>query len=157
MGRGKSQKTLELIAAAWEILNEIQPASVRAVCYQLFTLNLIASMSKNETNRVSTQLTWARENGIIPWEWIVDETRAPERVAAWEDPAEYIEVVKRSYRRDRWTDQPDSIEAHPTPRTPGSRATRRTGSRWWPTTRPRPPTCGRLSTSRSSGTSVSST
>ena len=31
MGRGKSRKTLDLIAAAWEILAEIQPASVRAV------------------------------------------------------------------------------------------------------------------------------
>ena len=110
MGRGKSKKTIALISASSRILVEIQPASVRAVCYQLFTLNLIASMSKNETNRVSTQLTWARKNGIIPWEWIVDETRAPERVAAWEDPAEYIEVVKRSYRRDRWTDQPDWVE-----------------------------------------------
>ena len=67
-------------------------------------------MSKNETNKVSTQLTWARENDIIPWAWIVDETRAPERISAWENPAEYVEVVKRAYRRDRWTDQPDWIE-----------------------------------------------
>ena len=59
---------------------------------------------------MSTQLTWARENGLIPWNWIVDETRAPERVLAWENPAEYVEVVKRAYRRDRWTDQPDWIE-----------------------------------------------
>ena len=110
MGRGKSRKTIELIAAAKVILAEIQPASVRAVCYRLFTLGIIASMSKNETNKVSTQLTWARENGIIRWDWIVDETRAPERVSAWEDPAEYVEAVKNSYRRDRWADQPDWVE-----------------------------------------------
>ncbi|HJN17464.1 MAG TPA: hypothetical protein QGH10_18305 [Armatimonadota bacterium] len=110
MGRGKSRKALELIAVAASILKEIQPASVRAVCYRLFTSDSIASMSKNETNKVSTQLTWAREQGLIPWDWIVDETRAPERVSAWEDPNAYIEVVKRSYRRDRWTDQPDWVE-----------------------------------------------
>ena len=110
MGRGKSQRTLELIAASEEILAEIQPASIRAVCYRLFTLNMISSMTKSETNKVSKQLTWARETGVIPWEWVVDETREAERVSAWEDPAAYVEVVKRAYRRDRWIDQPDWIE-----------------------------------------------
>ena len=70
----------------------------------------ITSMAKAETNRVSTQLTWAREQRLIPWEWVVDETREPERVDAWENPAAFIETVQRSYRRDRWTDQPEWIE-----------------------------------------------
>lgn len=110
MGRGKSAKNVELIAAAYTILADIHPASVRAVCYQLFNRKLIPSMSKADTNRVSTQLRDAREIGFIPWAWIVDETRAPERVNAWDNPAAYIETVKRAYRRDRWTDQPDRVE-----------------------------------------------
>lgn len=109
-GRGKSPRSLALIEAASTILAEIQPATVRAVCYRLFTRGVIASMSKNETNRVSTQLTWAREQGVMPWESIVDETRAPERVNAFADPKDYVETVKRAYRRDRWTDQPEWIE-----------------------------------------------
>lgn len=109
-GRGKSPRNLELIEAARKILAEIQPATVRAVCYVLFTMELIRSMAKSETNRVSTQLTWAREHGVIPWDWVVDETREAERVNAWENPAEYVETVTRSYRRDRWTDQPDWVE-----------------------------------------------
>lgn len=109
--RGKSRRSLTLIEAAKTILADIQPATVRAVCYQLFiTMRLIGSMAKGETNRVSTHLTWARETGAIPWEWIVDETRAPERVNAWENPAAYVDTVKRSYRRDRWVDQPKRIE-----------------------------------------------
>ena len=108
--RGKSRKSLALIDAATTVLQEIQPASIRAVCYRLFTLGLISSMSKGETNRVSSQLTWARENRLIPWSWVVDETRAPERVSAWSDPAAFIETVQRAYRRDRWTDQPSWIE-----------------------------------------------
>jgi hypothetical protein len=67
-------------------------------------------MSKGSTNRVSTQLTYARERGLIPWHWIVDETREAEAVSAWENPAAYVETVKRSYRRDRWTDQPRRLE-----------------------------------------------
>ena len=79
MGRGKAQHNLDLIAAARDILSELQPTTVRGVCYQLFILRLIPSMAKNETNRVSKQLTDAREEGEIPWEWIVDDTRAPKR------------------------------------------------------------------------------
>ena len=81
IGRGKSRKTLDLIDAAGDILAEIQPASIRAVCYRLLTLNVISSMTKSDTNRVSAQLTWAREGGVIPWHWIVDKTRKPERVS----------------------------------------------------------------------------
>jgi len=73
-------------------------------------MGLIGSMTKAETNRVSVQLTYAREEGFIPWDWIVDETREAERVNAWEDTAAYVETVKRAYRRDRWSDQPDWIE-----------------------------------------------
>ena len=85
-GRGKSPRSWALIRAAREILKQIQPASVRAVCYQLFSRSLIEAMTKAETNRVSTQLTWARETGLIPWPWIVDETREAERANAWENP-----------------------------------------------------------------------
>src|SRR5215510_12146108 len=110
MGRGKSVENVRLIFAAEDILREIQPCSVRAVCYQLFNRKLIRSMSKNDTNRVSIQLRDARERGLIPWGWIVDETREPESVNAWENPEAFVEAVKRSYRRDRWTDQLQHIE-----------------------------------------------
>ena len=110
MGRGKSRKSLDLIDAAHDVLSEIQPASVRAVCYRLFTMKVITDMSKAETNRVSTQLTWARERGLIPWSWIVDETREAERVNAFANPAAYVDVVRRAYRRDRWQDQPHWLE-----------------------------------------------
>jgi hypothetical protein len=110
MGRGKSRRSLELIEACHEILTEIQPATVRAVCYRLFTQRLIASMSKSNTNRVSHQLTEAREQGDIPWAWIVDETREPERVSSWANPAAFVATVRRAYRRDHWALQPHRVE-----------------------------------------------
>jgi hypothetical protein len=111
MGRGKAQRTLDLIAAALEILAEIQPASIRAVCYRLFTRGLIADMSKNETNRVSTQLTWAREQGHLPWAWVVDETRdAEDGAVGWESPDVFRAAMLRSYRRDHWMYQAKHVE-----------------------------------------------
>ena len=65
--RGKGKETLALIDAAKAILDEIAPASVRAVCYKLFTQGFIPDMSKRSTQKVSVQLVYAREEGIIPW------------------------------------------------------------------------------------------
>ena len=109
-GRGKARATMELIEACHEILTEIQPASVRAVCYRLFTLGLIPNMSKGSTNKVSTQLVWARETGVIPWEWVVDETREPERPNTWSDPDRIIRAAVNGYRRDRWQEQEYRVE-----------------------------------------------
>jgi hypothetical protein len=106
MPRGLAQKTTDLIDAAAAILAEIQPATVRAVCYRLFVQELISNMGKGETVKVSRALTKARERGLIPWEWIVDETRPVARVQSWRDPEGFMNVVKRSYRKDWWTDQP---------------------------------------------------
>ena len=68
--RGKAQKSLALIAAAKEILEQIKPATVRAVCYLLFTRKLIPNMSKGSVAMVGEQLVYAREEEIIPWSWI---------------------------------------------------------------------------------------
>lgn len=109
-GRGKSAASLELIAASKRILQEIQPATVRAVCYRLFTEKLTQDMGKASTGRVGEQLVYAREHGIIPWEWIVDETRRPETIAAWDSPEQIIASAVRQYRKDYWATQPHRIE-----------------------------------------------
>ena len=104
-GRGKARKNLELIGAAYRILSEIQPASVRAVCYRLFAEGLIPNMSKGSTDRVSTQLTWAREQDMIPWEWIADATRTIHRPPSWDSPDQLLRAAARQYRRDWWEQQ----------------------------------------------------
>ncbi|MDH3460456.1 MAG: hypothetical protein OEM00_05660, partial [Burkholderiaceae bacterium] len=109
-GRGKSTKTLELIDASLRILREIQPATVRAVCYRLFCLKLITNMSKGSTDKVSKQLVWAREDGRLPWHWIVDETREAERISSWRNPSDFIESAVRQYRKDYWELQPGWVE-----------------------------------------------
>ncbi len=110
MARGRSKATLELVAAARAILETERPATVRGICYQLFTRGLIPNMGKNATARVSRILTDARERGEIPWEWIVDETRAPERTSVWNSPDEIIRATVNGYRRDYWRQQPMRVE-----------------------------------------------
>jgi hypothetical protein len=110
MSRGKGTRSIELVAAAEEILSKIQPASVRALCYQLFVADLILDMGKSSTNRVSRQLRIAREEEEVPWEWIVDESRHAETVSQWANPDEIIASAVKSYRRDDWQDQDYRVE-----------------------------------------------
>jgi hypothetical protein len=94
-----------LIDRAKRILEEIQPAGVRAICYRLFVKGWLRSMGKNDTDTVSRHLVYAREEGIIDWEWIVDETRPVDRDPQWTDIPDYLKAVEYSYRRDYWQQQ----------------------------------------------------
>lgn len=109
-GRGRAKKTIELMDAATDILSEIKPANVRAVCYRLFVSGHIESMAKTQTQKVSRILVMAREEGMVPWGWIVDEIREPERITTWRDPEDIIDNAVRGYRRDYWQDQPERVE-----------------------------------------------
>src|SRR6185437_2379627 len=74
-GRGRAKKSIELIDAMYSIVEATQPITGRGVGYKLFTAGLIPSMATSEMQRVYRMLKEAREQGDIPWEWIVDETR----------------------------------------------------------------------------------
>jgi hypothetical protein len=110
IGRGMAQGSLDLIEAMIVIAEAAQPITGRGVGYKLFVQSLIPSMGRNEMRRVYRLLLKAREQGDIPWDWIVDETRSLERVSTWDDPEQYARVVARSYRRDFWNQQPVRVE-----------------------------------------------
>ena len=109
-GRGRAQKSLDLIEAMYLAAKTAQPITGRGIGYKLFTAGLIPSMARSEMQRVYRLLKEAREQGDIPWEWIVDETRSLERTSTWADPAAYARAVARSYSRDFWDQQPVRVE-----------------------------------------------
>jgi hypothetical protein len=109
-GRGRAKRSLDLIEAMHGAAEAAQPITGRGIGYKLFTLGLTPSMARSEMQRVYRLPKEAREEGDIPWEWIVDETREIERVSTWADPAAYARAVARSYRRDFWNQQPIRCE-----------------------------------------------
>ena len=84
--RGMAQQSLDLIEAMYAKAKAARPITGRGVGYKLFTAGLIPSMANPEMQRVYRLLKVAREQGYIPWGWIVDETRSLERTATWDDP-----------------------------------------------------------------------
>lgn len=107
--RGRSKATLELRAACKEIIEETKPITVRGVCYRLFVAKLIDSMATKNTQKISRLLVDAREEGFIPWESIVDESRSMEGETTYTDLVEYGRCIERSYRRDFWAHQDNRV------------------------------------------------
>lgn len=108
--RGMARQSLDLIAAMYTAAEAAQPITGRGIGYKLFTAGHIPSMGRSDMQRVYRLLKEARERGIIPWDWIVDETRELERRPSWNDPAAFVATVSRAYRRDFWDQQPKRVE-----------------------------------------------
>jgi len=109
-GRGMAQKSLDLIGHSRCILAAVHPTTVRGVAYQLFTRGLIEDMGEKCVRNVSRVIVIAREKGIIPWSWIVDETRQEARVSSWGGLGDFGETVVREYRKDFWQRQDSWIK-----------------------------------------------
>jgi hypothetical protein len=102
--RGLNKATIRLIEAMKKIAEETKPITGRGIGYKLFAAGLIDGMNKKTMNTVYRGLKVARERGDIPWHWIIDETREPEVVPAWENPQELADGF--FYRRDLWQSSP---------------------------------------------------
>jgi hypothetical protein len=109
-GRGMAKASLDLIETMFDIAEGTQPITGRGVGYKLFSRGLIPSMKKSDMQRVYRLLKQAREQDIIPPEWIVDETRSLEISATWDNPDQFVRSLQRSYRREFWNQQPLRVQ-----------------------------------------------
>ncbi|WFU53028.1 hypothetical protein QA639_25485 [Bradyrhizobium pachyrhizi] len=108
--RSRGQRSRDIIDAMVRIVAAAQPITGRGVGYKLFNEGLTASMGRADMAGVYRLLKIAREEGTIPWSWIVDESRELEQVASWDDPAQFADCAAISYRRDFWQQQPVRVE-----------------------------------------------
>lgn len=109
-GSGKKhEKTERIVETARQVLEQNSPMTVRQVYYQLVSRQVIKN-NRSQYQAVSNALVWARQEGIIPWEWIEDRTRKPRRVPMWQGLGDFAETARRAYRRDIWTSQENYFE-----------------------------------------------
>jgi hypothetical protein len=110
MGRGRAQASHDLIEAAADIVAECAPITVRGIAYKLFAQGLIDSMATNETKRVSRLVVLAREEGLIDWDDVVDDSRPIKRPHVYDTPRTFANAARNSWRADPWTSQPYRVE-----------------------------------------------
>ena len=78
------KKTLRLIEEAHNVLQEYNPMTLRQIYYQLVSRHVIDN-KRSEYQRLSGALVKARQESLIPWEWIEDRVRRPQVVGMWQD------------------------------------------------------------------------
>ena len=89
-------------------LIDFHPRGVRSVGYALIAKY---GYPKHDDffDRIGEDMRVMRLLGEIPLDWIIDETRAIDRVAMWNDPVTLLNAAASQYRADPWLDQPSAV------------------------------------------------
>jgi len=104
------RKTLDLFDRVNDILAEYDvPLTLRQVYYRLVAAHAIPNTERAYKN-LSARLTDGRRAGLIDPRRITDRLRQASRVSCWEDLGDFLKSVRESYRREKWTGQPVSVE-----------------------------------------------
>lgn len=109
-GRGKAASTVELGKAAYDVLSASPYAmTLRQLYYALVSTGAIAKTEAGygKLKRVMRDL---REDGSIPWDWLVDHTRAVFQPRTFDGIEGLLADSARLYRRDLMRQQDVAIQ-----------------------------------------------
>ena len=103
--RGRLQRTcLEMLRARKHEPDGL-PTSVRFIFYELVQSGVIdkkATGARRADQDVADACFWLRKVGLVPWEWIVDETRSIEDWRYANSVADYVKDTVDHARIDAW-------------------------------------------------------
>ena len=91
----------ELYNICWEH----KPLTVRQLFYRAVVAMLIAKTQAEYKNTVCRLAGIMREDGELPWDWIVDETRWMRKPRSYGSLAEALAEWQEDYRHDFWRSQ----------------------------------------------------
>jgi hypothetical protein len=92
------------------ILANDNPMTVRQVFYRMVSAGEIAKTEQEYKNTVGRLLVQMREQQVIPYSWIADNTRWQRKPRSYSSLESALEHVRRTYRRDLWDDQDVYVE-----------------------------------------------
>lgn len=109
-GRGKAAATVTLGHAAYDVLAASPyEMTLRQLYYALVSVGAIPKVEPAyaKLKRVVKDL---REDGTVPWEWLVDHTRSVFQARTWDGIEGLLGDSARLYRRDLMRSQPVAIQ-----------------------------------------------
>jgi hypothetical protein len=106
---GFRSKNLSLAIVATQLACQQQPITLRGLMYQVVSAGFLPSTDKEHYNRLGRLLTTLREEGAVPFSWIVDNVRATQKPSSWSGLEDFAETVKEAYRKDLWAEMPDYV------------------------------------------------
>ena len=108
-GRATGDEMEERRDRLLEIVEQSQPMTVRQVFYQATVHNLVP---KEETgyDMVQRALAAMRREEVLPFEWIVDNTRWEKRPYTCTGIADALQDTAAQYRRSLWTNKDPCVQ-----------------------------------------------
>ena len=107
------ENSLLMIAYINEVIEEYQEKgydlTLRQVYYQLVAKDYIPNSERSYKN-LGAIVNDGRLAGMIDWDAIIDRTRNLKGLGSDESPEEAVSQASRTYRRDKWENQPYQIE-----------------------------------------------
>jgi len=94
----------------YHILEQDNPQTIRGIFYQAVTRGLVPKTEAAYKNTVIRLMGDMRKDGIIPYEWVADNTRWMRRPTAYGNPEDALFHAWQYYRHDIWTDLDDYVE-----------------------------------------------
>ena len=85
------------------------PMTVRQVFYQLEVRGCVEK-SENGYRQAAKQLVAMRKEGVLPYNFIADETRYVHKPDTYQNLQAYLNLSTQTYRRALWLNQPVSVE-----------------------------------------------
>ena len=109
-GRGRSQDTVELGEAARDVLAATPYAlTLRQTYYALVSTGAIPK-TEAAYNKLKRVLRDLREDGTVPWDWLVDHTRSVFQPRIWDGLEGLLVDSANLYRRDLMRQQDVAIQ-----------------------------------------------
>jgi hypothetical protein len=93
-----------------ELLEESHPQTVRQVFYALTVKGAVAKREGEYKQTVIRLLVDMREAGVIPFDWIADNTRWMRKPSSFTGIEACLNACAESYRRNLWTSTPVYVE-----------------------------------------------
>jgi hypothetical protein len=93
-----------------DVVQEIQPATVRQIFYQMVSRGLIEKTEAAYKNIVVRLLTEMRLEGELPFDWVADNTRWMRKPRTFSSAEAAIKRTAEAYRRSIWDNQDAYVE-----------------------------------------------
>lgn len=99
-----------LKAALYAVAQEIQPASVRQIYYQMVSRGIVDKTEAEYKGTVCRLLSLMRKAGELPYGWITDNTRMMRKPPSYSGLSEMLQEQAKLYRRALWQTQAVDVE-----------------------------------------------
>jgi hypothetical protein len=102
---------IETIKSAMiDLLQDEHPMTVRQVFYQMVSRGVIPKTEAQYKQTVCRLLIQLRREGVLPYDWIADNTRLQRKPRSFQDLDDALEFTAKTYRRALWGEQGVYVE-----------------------------------------------